>query len=114
MLGIEEAFDENNCCYCGEEYTGVDWRSRGDQLVSVHKFGGCNMNLSFEDTLNYVDGFEEQLIEYHAQSINIFVQIPSFSRQIESLGTQIRVSYIHDTAQQCCWHWAVTHGLLRC
>lgn len=68
-MGIEEAFDGDRCFYCGNGFPSSDWRSRGDHLVSAHKFGGCDIYVSY--TSDYKHGFTNHLTEYHAQSTSI-------------------------------------------
>ena len=48
LLGIEEAFLENFCIYCGVKFdVASDLRQCGLHLVEDHNFNGCDMELSY-------------------------------------------------------------------
>ncbi|KAF4632631.1 hypothetical protein G7Y89_g5494 [Cudoniella acicularis] len=45
ILGIEDAFIENRCIYCEQNFSSLsDWEYRGMHLVEDHSFGDCDFS----------------------------------------------------------------------
>jgi hypothetical protein len=74
MIGIEEAFIEGSCLYCGDDYTEVEWLNRGMHLVIAHRFGKCESGslqrswvLHRDHLLNFHDGLGVAVGHYQSK-----------------------------------------------
>lgn len=65
ILGIEQAFVDDKCIYCGQLFRGVgpiDWRFRMMHLTKRHKFGSC----ASESLYASWGSFSVHLKEFHS------------------------------------------------
>ena len=72
IIGIEEAFIEDMCVYCGKYFkagpqTPVNWRIRGLHLAAEHSFSDCNSDISYptqSECRRYLEKFYHALYIY--------------------------------------------------
>lgn len=69
LPGIEAAFSASGliCLYCGDEFdqASTDWSFKGRHLVDEHRYGECNLLLSYDSE----EEFTKHIREFHQCSL---------------------------------------------
>lgn len=70
LPGVEAAFSASGfiCLYCGDEFDqdSPEWSLRGRHLVDEHRYGECNLLLSYHS----VETFAQHIQEFHQCSLS--------------------------------------------
>ncbi len=63
LTGIDEAFTDDVCLFCGENVDYLDSHERGRHLVETHQFGQCNQDASYSSA--HLKSFNKHLRDFH-------------------------------------------------
>ena len=80
LTGIEAAFGEDGsvCLYCGDRFDQgtTEWPSKGRHLVDNHRYGECNLLLSYSSTetfTKHIEQFHQCCLGYDGAHSKVFI-----------------------------------------
>lgn len=87
LSGIEGAFSDQRsgrevkCMFCKEHFdlNATDWYDRGKHLAETHRYGQCNLSLSY----HYTSRFRSHMINFHDMTSNDTGFVSAHQREVQ-------------------------------